>query len=100
MDHDTPDQAAADQGTKQVAKGGKTSNKVKPSNGYYIKYTDIHQPDKEDQERQAGISDIYTMLTIGAGAYTYFYRNKIVAWLCVYLFYCNVINQQSHAQLS
>ena len=40
------------------------------------------------------------ILTIGAGAYTYLYRSKMVAWLCVYLFYCNIINQQSSAQMT
>ena len=77
----------------QMAKAAKGLAKDKKGiQNYHIKYTDIHQPDQEENERSGGIADVYMLMTIGTGAYTYFYRSKIVAWLCVYLFYCNVIN--------
>jgi hypothetical protein len=88
---DTQENTQSDQGVAQIAAKAKAAQQ-KGGAGYHIKYTDIHTPENEENERQSGISDIYLILTIFAGGYTYLYRNKMMAWLCVYLFYCNIIN--------
>ena len=78
----------------------KTRNRTEKQEKRFLSYRDIHLGGKDgEKERDAGISDFYNMLSIALAALTYFYRNKITAWLCLYVYYCSIINHKLDEQM-
>ena len=63
---------------------------------YHLKYTDVHNVDKENEEGGSGIAEAYQLLAVAAGGICYFYRNKYAAWICLFFFYSGVINHSHH----
>ena len=98
--HGEEEETGKDEGENRQVKNqkSKSGNTKISKEQYYVKYTDIHNPDKEQEEGAGGIGDLYQLMAIAVGGVCYFYRFKWAAWLCLYFFYCSVINM-NHASM-
>ena len=66
----------------------------------YIKYTDIHKDNEEEQSGNTGVGELYQIVAIVFGAICYFMKLKWAAWATLYFFYCSVINFGHHTMMS
>ena len=58
-------------------------------------YADIvYAQDGDKEKKDAGLGDIYQILTLALGAMCYFYRIKFFAWACLFIFYSSIINMR------
>ena len=83
--------------TEQV-QAKKPAQKAKKSERPIIKYDDIHSHDDKDKP-EGGMGDVYQLLAMVAGGACYFYKSKMVAWLCLYFFFSSIINMPFSAMM-
>ena len=76
----------------EESKGGLKRNINKSNKHFYLKYTDIHNPN-EDEQKDLGVAEVYMIMSVAAGMFVYFYRVKHLAWVCLFLMYSSCINQ-------
>ena len=57
-----------------------------------IKYDKEGKPLEDQPDDPTGIGELYQFLALVAGGFTFFYRAKWAAWLCVLFFYSSAIN--------
>ena len=88
------EQYAKKQDQVEIRKREEALKKVKSKPFKYIRYSDIHQEDKDKEEGSGGIGDFYQLLAMLIGGMCYVYKVKIAAWLCLYLIFCSIINMR------